>query len=109
MPTQESTPTPTGSSCPDDSTLTYATFGEAFMTSYCVGCHSSQRSGDDRNGAPAGHDFDTLEGIVAVAEHIDEHAAAGPEEVNELMPPSDPRPTDEEREALGEWLACGTP
>jgi hypothetical protein len=25
------------------------------------------------------------------------------------MPPSVPRPLDEERQNLGEWLACGAP
>lgn len=99
-------PTPTGSTCPDDSTLTWETFGQPFMESYCVACHSSELHGDERQGAPLYHDFDTLEGVVVVSNHVDERAAAGPEAVNRNMPPSTPRPSVREREDLGEWIAC---
>ena len=97
---------PTQSTCPTGSTLTYESFGRAFMEAYCTRCHSSTRTGLAREGAPTGHDFDSLAGILAVAEHIDQHAAAGPAGTNTEMPPSDPKPTQEEREQLGEWLAC---
>jgi mono/diheme cytochrome c family protein len=101
---------PTGAECPPDSTLTYATFAQSFMSSYCTQCHTSGAHGSARNGAPSGHDFDTLAGLRATpAEHIDEQAAAGPEHVNTAMPPSSPRPPTLERERLGEWLACGMP
>jgi len=96
----------TESVCPPDSTLTYENFAEPFMTAYCVSCHSSERTGDQRNGAPDGHDFDTEEGILIVANHVDEYTAAGPAGVNTLMPPTRTKPTDEERRKLGEWLAC---
>lgn len=98
--------TASGAAC--DASLTYENFGMSFMASYCTSCHSSTLSGADRNGAPAGEDFDTIEGILAAAEHIDEHAAAGPDAANEDMPPSGPMPTDAEREMLGAWLACET-
>lgn len=97
---------PTNAACPIGSTLTYEGFGKPFAESYCTRCHSSELSGADRNGAPDGHDFDSLEGIVAVADHVDEYAAAGPDATNEIMPPSDPRPSLAERQMLGEWLAC---
>lgn len=97
---------PTESSCPNQSTLTYESFGRAFMESYCTRCHSSTRTGFARSGAPTGHDFDTLSGILLVAEHIDQHAAAGPAGKNTEMPPTDPKPSDEERRQLGGWLAC---
>jgi hypothetical protein len=101
---------PTGSSCPADSTLTYASFGKGFMDRYCVRCHASTLSGSERNGAPSDHDFDTLEGIHATEpEHIDEQAAAGPDHVNTAMPPDEPRPSENERRELGEWVACGMP
>lgn len=101
---------PSGATCPTDSTLTYETFGKGFMEDYCTRCHSSVLSGDARNGAPSDHNFDSLVEIQATpAEHIDEQAAAGPDRVNTTMPPSSPRPTEEERRQLGEWLACGTP
>lgn len=96
--------TPSGAEC--DPTLTYESFGMSFMTSYCTSCHSSTLSGGDRNGAPEGHDFDSLDGILLMAEHIDEYAAAGPDASNEQMPPSGPTPTAAEREMLGAWLAC---
>jgi hypothetical protein len=100
---------PTGTLCPSDSTLTYENFGMQFMTDYCVECHDSNKSGDDRMGAPAFHDFDTQFGIQAVAMHIDQMAGAGPNSINEIMPQEDPKPSLEERYLLAEWLACGAP
>lgn len=104
----ESEGTATQSTCPLESAPTYDSFGREFMEAYCTRCHSSALSGTARNDAPVGHDFDTLEGVIAVAEHIDEYAAAGPAGTNTAMPPSAPAPTDEERRRLGEWLACET-
>jgi uncharacterized membrane protein len=99
--------TPSGAVCPEGSTLSYANFGKEFMETYCTRCHASDLTGDARNGAPTGHDFDTLAGIKAVAEHVDGLAAKGPDATNTDMPPGDPRPVTAEREMLGEWLACG--
>jgi uncharacterized membrane protein len=100
---------PTESECPTGSTLTYDNFGQPFMEAYCTRCHSSELTGEDRMGAPSFHDFDTLFGIRAVAEHVDQTSAAGPAAVNRSMPPDGDRPTDEERYQLGEWIACGMP
>ena len=99
---------PSGAVCPSGSTLTYDSFGKDFMTKYCTRCHSSAVTGEMRNGAPSDHNFNTFAGIFVMADHIDEHAAAGPDAVNTEMPPSDPKPTEEERRKLGEWLACET-
>jgi len=96
----------TGSTCPPGSTVTYADHIAAFMEDYCVSCHSSQLAGEARNEAPLGHDFDSEAGILVVAEHVDEYAAAGPDAVNTVMPPSGAAPTEQERRMLGEWLAC---
>ena len=98
--------TPTAAECPTDSVLSYETFGRDFMADYCVRCHSTELEGTARSGAPEGHDFDVFEGIIAVADHIDQVAAAGPDAVNTMMPPTPPKPTEEERFQLGEWLAC---
>jgi hypothetical protein len=98
----------TGAVCPSGSTLTYDSFGKGFMQMYCLRCHSSTVSGEMRQGAPSDHNFDTFAGIFRMADHVDEHAAAGPNAVNTDMPPSDPKPTEEERRKLGEWLACET-
>lgn len=102
---------PTQSVCPPEgTTLTYGNFGQPFMERYCTSCHSSDLVGDDRMGAPSFHDFDTLFGIMAVSDHIDETTAAGPAAVNTGMPPDgELTPTLAEREDLGEWIACGTP
>ncbi len=100
---------PTESVCPTDSTLTYENFGKGFMTQYCTRCHSSELMGADRQGAPSFHDFDTLYGIRAVSDHIDETTASGPAATNTGMPPDNPAPTLDERKQLGEWIACGMP
>lgn len=97
---------PSGATCPENSDLSYESFGKPFMEKYCTGCHSSKLSGAARHDAPEDHDFDSYEGIIGVAEHIDQMAAAGPKGVNDIMPPLDPRPAMEEREKLGQWLAC---
>lgn len=96
--------------CPEVSVLTYESFGKPFMETYCVACHDSAKRGADRRGAPSFHDFDTLFGVKAVHEHIDQTTAFGPAALNESMPPSDwPQPTLRERRDLGEWIACGMP
>lgn len=97
---------PTESVCPEGSTLSWESFGQEFMAEYCTRCHSSELMGDARQGAPLYHDFDTLMGVLVVADHVDRKAAAGPAATNELMPISAPVPTLEERQQLGEWLAC---
>jgi hypothetical protein len=114
-------PEPTGTTCPDPDpmTLTYDNFGRAFMTQYCIGCHSSSLTRSQRNGAPLFHDYDSLLGVVQTADHIDQQAGHGPDAKNDFMPPercpSTPggsldrdcaQPTAEERTKLAEWIAC---
>lgn len=122
-------PTPTGTSCADPdpitgtTTLTWQNFGYDFTCHYCTNCHDSSLVGDQRHGAPLYHDFDSLVGVVEVADHIDEQAGAGPRAHNTFMPgagtdyrcpsvlggPLDhdcPQPTTQEREDLALWLAC---
>lgn len=100
---------PTESVCANGSTLTYNNFGKAFMESYCTRCHASTLSGAERHGAPSFHDFDSVFGIRAVSDHIDETTASGPAATNEGMPPNGAMPTLAERQQLGEWIACGMP
>ena len=101
-------PESTGTVCPDPDpmTLTYDNFGKSFMDKYCTWCHASDLPRSKRNGAPLYHDFDTFDGIIVVADHVDEYAAAGPDATNTLMPPDGTAPSEEERLQLGEWLAC---
>ncbi len=101
--------TPSGAECTAGSTLTYDTFGRAFVEAYCTRCHASHLSGAARERAPVGVDFDTIEGIRAHADRMDSQAAGGPARTNAFMPPADPFPSTAERALLGEWLACGAP
>jgi len=100
---------PTESVCSPSSTLTYDNFGKKFMEDYCTRCHASTLSGAARQGAPSFHDFDTVQGIRPIGDHIDETTAAGPAATNTGMPEDGNKPTLAEREQLGEWLACGAP
>ena len=90
----------TGSTCPTNSTLTYANFGEPFVTKYCSSCH--------RAGGPETPTLSTIAQIRANKDVIDRSAAAGPNAVNTYMPESGSVP-EAERRQLGEWLACGAP
>jgi hypothetical protein len=96
----------TGARCAEDSPREWETFAKPFMDQYCVRCHSRNRSGEARRGAPVGHDFDTFESVLVEAAHIDRWAAAGPNGANEAMPPDGPLPSRYEREQLAEYLAC---
>lgn len=103
---------PSDASCPDDSTLDYASFGADFLARYCVDCHSSTLKPAQRGGAPFGYDYDTHAALWdSGIEHVDYVAAFGPGHQNDFMPPSSflAQPTREERARLGEWLACGAP
>ena len=99
----------TGAVCPISSTLTYASFGQPFFTTYCQRCHASTVTDLARMGAPVNTTFDTVEDIRFHSHHIDELAAAGPAGTNTEMPPDGAMPTAAERLQLGEWLACGAP
>ena len=98
---------PTETVCPPAGTdLTCANFGQPFMGAYCLGCHSVEVTGADRHGAPSDHNFDTQFEALALRDHIDRMAGAGPAAVNTQMPPDHvAAPTLEERESLSEWLA----
>jgi hypothetical protein len=101
-----------GAVCPEGSELSYESFGAAFLTRYCVDCHSSARLPTEREGAPFGTDYDTLDALTASGiEHVDYVAAVGPAHANHFMPPQTfgPQPTEQERQALGQWIACGAP
>jgi uncharacterized membrane protein len=102
-------PTATMATCPPDSTLDYAGFGQAFVDDYCIICHDVAVTGTDRSGAPPGVDFDSQLKISTHASDMDAYAGAHGDVVNELMPPLAPAPTTAEREQLAEWIACGVP
>lgn len=115
---QQCTTLATGATCPQSSTLTYASFGQSFFGTYCTRCHSSTVTGDARHGATIGVNFDTLEGIRDHACTIDSFAGSGPNGTFTFMPfditalnpvPPEEFPTVQERAQLSQWIACGTP
>lgn len=99
---------PTGSTCPTTDPPTYANFGDQFFETYCRDCHSSTST--DRHDAPAGQNYDSESDIQRHASDIDSWAAAGPNATNTDMPELEGSvtmaPTKEERERLGQFLAC---
>lgn len=100
---------PTKATCPTTQTLTYANFGQSFMRTYCLRCHSASVKGDARQGAPSDHNFDSVDDIRGLADHIDQYAGSGPASTNTEMPRNDPKPSLQERQKLAEWLACKAP
>jgi len=79
--------------CPTDSTLTYESFGSTFLTDNCLSCHTSKER-------PA---LTTHAAVVANKNNILSAA------VTSTKMPADSSMAVEERQLLGEWLACGAP
>jgi len=97
----------TESVCPPTDPPTYASFGQTFMEAYCTECHDSAKTGVMRQDAPPTIDFETLAQLRMWTSQIDKQAAFGPAGMNRLMPPDgNPKPTDDERRRLGEFIAC---
>lgn len=80
---------------------TYDTFGEAFVISWCRGCHSIESTA--RHMAPVGVDFDSLDEMRARADKIRMRAGT-----TLGMPPAG-GPSADERALLVEWIDCGMP
>lgn len=90
--------------CPDDSDLTWENFGGPFVLTYCTGCHHSELPADVRQNAPYAINLETVELVRQNADRMWARAA----DQNATMPPAGAA-ADDERELLGEWLACGAP
>lgn len=75
------------------------------------GTRGASMRGEARRGAPAGVDLGSIGTVRLGPRVIDAHTALGPDAENTGMPPpnSVPVPTHEERERLGQRLACGAP
>ncbi len=99
---------PTGSTCPTTAAPTYQSFGQGFMATYCTSCHSGAST--NRHGAPSDMNFDTEAEVKKHADAIDTWAAAGPDATNTLMPEIGGtvtmKPSQTEREQLGQFIAC---
>jgi len=78
----------------------YDNFGKAFLGKYCTGCHASTLAGFARKGAPAGLNFETIDGAKKFAAKILKEAGGG------KMPPAPPKPTADEKTKLKAWLDC---
>jgi len=89
---------------PECTDLTWDTYGEGYLRSWCNGCHSAEVEGDGRAGAPVGVDFDTHAGL---REHLDRVVARGTGD-DPTMPPVGGA-DDAERARFAEWLDCGAP
>ncbi len=83
------------------SVLDWSTFGDPFFRSWCTGCHHSALPEDARSNAPAGVDFDTLDGVRV---HVDRIRARAIEQAT--MPPGG-GPDQASLALLDEWLRCG--
>jgi uncharacterized membrane protein len=82
------------------------TFSEVTAFSQvCVNCHSSTLTGNDRNGAPEGYNFDQYESASDEAEEIEELVRSGE------MPPSNSgySISEAQKSALYLWIECDTP
>ena len=69
----------------------------------CLPCHSSERTGKERFGAPANKNFNTREGVMEHADAMVGRAVAG------TMPPDGQRMSIEVRCALEAWGRQGYP
>lgn len=101
--------------CPPDNPLTYRSFGDGFLRTWCTGCHSSTLAASDRQDAPLGVDFDRAALYKPHARDIydravlEAHAAAtDPSASASPMPPAGIVPEADLRR-LGQWIACGSP
>jgi uncharacterized membrane protein len=79
--------------CPPDSTLSYETYGKLTIEQHCLSCHATKEK-------PRLNTVDD----IRVNRNAILHAAVG----TTRMPAGDDMPL-QERELLGEWLACGAP
>jgi uncharacterized membrane protein len=88
----------------DEIEESYVTFAAGFFRDYCTRCHSVTRSGEDRNGAPEGFDWDDEASIAAALPSIRQVVG-----VSAIMPPSAPEPSCEERLQLVRWIDAAAP
>ena len=88
--------------CSIQDAIEYSEHISAVLEKNCASCHSSARSGVDRNSAPTGVDFDSRDGAVQSAEAANRRIQSG------QMPPTAPLNACEKRAFQG-WVESGTP
>jgi hypothetical protein len=84
---------------------TIPSFADVAIFAKCLGCHSTEVTGDARNEAPPDVNFDDYASAVGMAERAAQYVFHG------IMPPvtTDITVTDPEKEQLYLWALCGTP
>jgi len=85
------------------SALTWENTGGPVLLGWCAPCHSTGLAADQRQGAPVGVDFDTVDLARPLAPRIVERAITSTD-----MPPGAPL-TDADQLRLADWIACGMP
>jgi uncharacterized membrane protein len=88
----------------DEIDESYVTFAAGFFRDYCTRCHSVTRTGEDRNGAPDGLDWDDEASIGAALPAIRQAVGVG-----QFMPPGAPQPSCDERLQLVRWIDADAP
>jgi hypothetical protein len=86
-------------SCDREPPLEWDSWGDAFLSDYCNGCHSVLLGEGDRQDAPIGVDFNTYGDAITWSDRIQARVVAGD------MPPAG-GPNEEERALLDEWITC---
>ncbi|HKY35414.1 MAG TPA: hypothetical protein VJN18_05710 [Polyangiaceae bacterium] len=86
-----------------DCEVTYENFAGPFLLNWCIGCHSSSLGMAERQKAPLGTDFDTLEGVRAKKDLVRKRV------VEDQTMPLLGGPSADERELFGKWLDCDLP
>lgn len=79
--------------------VTWSSFGQGFLSTYCQGCHASRAA--DRRGAPANVVFDAKSDALGQSARILARAAGDAP----TMPPAGGPPASE-RQRLSIWLGC---
>lgn len=87
--------------------LTWENFARQFFADYCLLCHSETLVSDlARYDAPVGINYDTIEGVREFRKRIRLRAGELGDMPPRLLPV--PRPSEEERVRLIQWIDCGT-
>jgi uncharacterized membrane protein len=91
---------------PDCTKITPPTYEQLLQgtLSHCVVCHSSTLTGDARNGAPDGVNFDSYDAAKLVVQQ-----AYGMVKGHYMPYPDGKGITNAERNRFYEWALCGTP
>lgn len=83
--------------CSTDSTLTWESFGQSFMTANCTSCHGTTSASD-------GVSLTSAALVRAHLNKVDSEVASG------AMPPRGSTSlTTQQKTDLANWLACGAP